>query len=901
MFFAKALGPVVTAYPNLSEADKAMLVGELHKLDALRDRTLSSQVGNDLLEDLATYHSRLHVLFQKFNIGDDGIKIAFGWFNASGKDTKHAVASHDLRFEGGAILFNLAVTMGVVAEGATAEADYKRGLALFQQAAGVVDWLHQVIGSGLLIPPSCDLHAHHLEFLAAFFLASAQECFTLKALGDRAKDSLVAKLADGTAELFERTARLGDTARSFLSEQILRSVNSRALHYRAVAQFRRSAEALAGCRYGEEVARLQSAAALTERVAASYKRDAIPSEIASLSVQVQAALKRATKDNNIIYHEPLPTELVSSAGVVMAKSSAYAKKEIPTGSYPLSDLLPDWDVQLRITQGYKQKMAICEHIKENMKGLEESEKAALAELGLPAALEAVESPSGIPEAVLAKAAEVRAKGGLEGIRDTIAGKEKARQECEDIFRAVSDALRAENEQDNALRKIYGQQWARPASSALTENLRARLSSLRTVLSQAEDADLKVRDQVATYEAAIGKLLSEGMQLPECPRIEGSAAAQELRQLLDLLTATVADRQGSVTQTCKPESELPVLEQMLASCSGEHAARSQELLGRIRSVAGHLAATKQTHASIIAARQSALQELDAAYQAYVQLHAYLDEGTAFYANLRARLEALQVEASDYSMCRQLEADDFKEHLNEAMELESKKKAQAAAQVQAQQQQAAQLQAQQQQAAQVQAQQATATVQPQKPQAQPSSPLTPGQWNPSMPVTYASAEPAQSSAASGGYAYPPYPPQQAQPQQHYPAHQPGQQDSHFYSSPTMPSYGAQAPALYQQAPYSLPAAPPSGQPLYYQQPQQPYSVPYPPYSGGYPPQQQPPQAFAGGPPLHGAPPPPPYGDYQQQQQHRQSASYGSPQQPSRPQQQQQGQPPFSQPPYSPQHPQ
>ncbi|KAJ1988581.1 pH-response regulator protein palA/rim20 [Dimargaris cristalligena] len=142
--------------------------------------------------------------------------------------------------------------------------------------------------SASLPPPTCapaDFQPRYLDVFILTMLAQAQECFWQKAVTDRMKNSLVAKLAVQTAAFY---AQAGEAIRhsSIHSQFPARWSTHLAIkqaHFEAAAQFRQSCVDLDADQFGQEISRLQWAQQRVRTALAAAANVSFPSSFSSAS------------------------------------------------------------------------------------------------------------------------------------------------------------------------------------------------------------------------------------------------------------------------------------------------------------------------------------------------------------------------------------------------------------------------------------------------------------------------------------------------------------------------------------------------------------------------------------------------------------------------------------------
>ncbi len=121
---------------------------------------------------------------------------------------------------------------------------------------------------------------------------------------DRYKDASIAKLAAKVSDLYNLAgeAAMGSEA---ISSSWIHHMSAKHHHFAAAAQYRAACECLEKRKYGEEVARLRDAVACVgeglKEGKGSYLSKIVIEDLNSLKRRVEDHLKRAERDNDVIY------------------------------------------------------------------------------------------------------------------------------------------------------------------------------------------------------------------------------------------------------------------------------------------------------------------------------------------------------------------------------------------------------------------------------------------------------------------------------------------------------------------------------------------------------------------------------------------------------------------------
>lgn len=219
------------------------------------------------------------------------------------------VSQNNIRFELASILFNLAALYSQLAvslnrstsEGLKAANNY------FCQAAGVMAYLKDEIIPNLCTVPPKDMDVPTLESLEQLLLAQAQECSWQMAIKNGYKDALIGRLAAKVSDYYDQAAEFG-TRSDTISTEWIHHTTAKHHHFAAAAQYRAACDCLEKRKYGEEVARLRdSVVCVNEALKESrWINKVVLGDLNGLKTKVTEDLKRAEKDNDVIYLKPVP-------------------------------------------------------------------------------------------------------------------------------------------------------------------------------------------------------------------------------------------------------------------------------------------------------------------------------------------------------------------------------------------------------------------------------------------------------------------------------------------------------------------------------------------------------------------------------------------------------------------
>lgn len=216
-----------------------------------------------------------------------------------------ATTQNNLQFERANILYNLASLYSQLATNSgrdTSAAGLKAACNYYCAAAGVLKYLQETIIPELRSTPPDDMDVMTLACLEQLMLAQAQECFWIKAVTDKNKDSVIARLAASVSDYYNSAYEFGIKSNSIRGEWTYH-MDAKHHHFGAAAQYRQAQDCLEKSKYGEEVARLKECldTAVEALKNGRYLNKQVQDDLYFLKEKVSQDLKQAEKDNDLIY------------------------------------------------------------------------------------------------------------------------------------------------------------------------------------------------------------------------------------------------------------------------------------------------------------------------------------------------------------------------------------------------------------------------------------------------------------------------------------------------------------------------------------------------------------------------------------------------------------------------
>lgn len=456
---------------------------------------------------LTGYAAQLRWLGGKFPID---LGVDFPWYPALGFNTAKPILQNNIRFELANILFNLAALYSQLAfaTNRTTSDGLKTASGYGSAAAGVLYFLKTEIIPDMRSTPPEDMDNVTLESLEQLCLAQAQECFWQKAVKDGMKDATIARLA---AKVSDYYSTAGDYAikSDAISTEWIHHMAAKHHHFAAAAQYRQSRDCLEKRKYGEEVARLQdSITCVNEALKESrWINRTVLGDLNGLKTRVAEDLKRAEKDNDVIYLLPVPpkSELktLDRANMVAAKPPKDVVEGIemlvaggPFGHPLFAKLVPYAVHKAASIYQERRDRIVNQSIIAELEAMTTRLRDLLQSLSLPGSLQALEKPLGLPPSLVSKAEELRQQDAFYRLRRSMEDTAKLKVNDQTIYDEGRELLTSEKIEDERARAKYGtERWARQPSEVALQKLYSQSNDIKGYLKSAAASDDLIQSKV----------------------------------------------------------------------------------------------------------------------------------------------------------------------------------------------------------------------------------------------------------------------------------------------------------------------------------------------------------------------------------------------------------------------
>lgn len=491
------------------------------------------------ISNLFNYYYMIQDVRSKFP--DQGVLL--DWYSTLGHNPKHCQItswtqeSAQIVFQIGSVYSSLAAQQsGVTDEGIRNACNHlKLAAGCFQHA----------LQYNVSLP---DFDVATLLTLRLLALAQAQEVTWLKAITNPSmKNTVVARLAAKVAELYEEARTQGQTS-PLITQDWLNTIKVKECHFTAVAHYRMSIVALDLLDHGGQVAHLRVALSQCKE-ASKYKRyvsAAVLEDHDGLSNVVSSALAGAEKDNNLIYLKPVPEKLDLNTieGVLMVKSQLPPELEARPEDMKVafSTLIPFTIVQASQAFQERQDAYVSDVVKEPLQAMDRIFSKFLADLNLPASIDAIQKPEELPDSILAHSREILAMGGPEIIEHSMNETQKLAETCKNLVLGCLNILDMDKHEDDLLRKREGEaRWTRPDSDTAFSNYRSRIGVMQSYLEQGKLSDQILRQGFENIKPVLEMYCAGKDQLSRLiPKAESASLDPEVGKAVATLRALLND-------------------------------------------------------------------------------------------------------------------------------------------------------------------------------------------------------------------------------------------------------------------------------------------------------------------------------------------------------------------------
>ncbi|POW01983.1 hypothetical protein PSHT_12257 [Puccinia striiformis] len=657
---------------------------EISALDRCRQDALRGSAGSDITgrDLLYKYFGQLELLELRF----PEVRVPFPWKDAfTGKE----ISQLSLAYEKASVIFNIAATLSSLAaqQNRTSTEGIRRAFHNFRCAAGMFTY----INDNFLHAPSTDLSREVVKVLVQLMIAQATEVFVERMTEEKEKKPFGLRARVSTQAAFLYGSVIEDVKELVNKGIFERSwtwlVQCKHKYFVSLAQYQRSLADSASSKHGDALARLQiaeTAAKEASRYATSFSTSyttassagsaTLPSDAATSLLELtkthlalcNEAKVSEQRDNDLIYHEALPSEAAlppiekSSVGEPIAIQEVYGAPEVqkvvgqdifvrlvPLSVHQSSSLYSEEKAKLIRTEGERCETADTELI------------TALEFVGLPTSLdkfsdlvnngssrlcEMTEPPMQVIEwaEAVQQAKEVKP---IERMWEELTSlRNKALQDLDSVEQKLdTDARDCEQ-----MRVQYDHLWEQQPSSNYTKAWRHSLKSHRESLEAARNLldvlDTNDEESEMSQMKNMVTAIQENISRLQAIKKERHGVLQDLKERIqadDISQLLILNRKAQILSLhCLPLS--------LKSFRRTQATAIQELTAHykalIESRRGKEVQERWTSAS--KRKTQATGRLEAAYQSHEEVRSSLLKGIHFYREIQTAVAEIQRQVESF---------------------------------------------------------------------------------------------------------------------------------------------------------------------------------------------------------------------------------------------------------------
>lgn len=512
--------------------------------------------------------------------------------------THKPTSQYSLAYEKASIIFNISAVLSChgANQNRSEDSGLKTAYHSFQAAAGMFTYINE----NFLHAPSTDLSRETVKALITVMLAQGQEVFLEKQIEDGKKVGLLAKLASQAAFLWSQAVEgIQDGVNKAVFERVwLLVAQIKAAHTASCAQYYQALADNDANAHGTAIARLLSAegtATTANRAANAFPATVLPSSNLGSDTgvilsdvtkrhlaSIQEKITEFSKDNDFIYHQPVPSE--ASLAVIPKLPAAKA--------IPVSELYAGQDIQriigpdifqrivpMQVTEAAsmydEEKAKLVRAETEKVEGADSELEAGLDYLRLPDSLNVLKGGGGDKDSLGVDKEFARwCREIAINHANFAASFERLEKEKNNIMQLLDNGLRQLDMEASVcekMRRKYGDDWTQQPSARLTATLRNDARNYKGAIEEAGTSDKTLWASFRQNEADIDEMRSAGeteeaevlyqramakagagknVASPGTPGLSGGMEGDLLGEEIDEGGASVADQIAQVEDLMK---------------------------------------------------------------------------------------------------------------------------------------------------------------------------------------------------------------------------------------------------------------------------------------------------------------------------------------------------------------
>ncbi|QHS76361.1 Rim20p [Saccharomyces paradoxus] len=610
---------------------------------AARNNAITPDISIGGLCELKEYYAILLQLEKKF----PNNQIEFRWFQTLSQKSR-GCSQYSLQWEKLTIIYNIGCMYSLLALNSNNDAaeSLKTSCLYFQNAAGCFEYvLEQQVALGTT--PVVDDAT--LNALTSLMLAQAQECFWFKAVQDKLKDSLIAKLSQQIVDFYSGAISNAQRGKLIRNDWI-NHLKAKKAYFSAVTYYRIALSFNEKKQFGNAVKALQ--------MAMQFVNESKLSSQAKFKTVIESSLKEAQRDNDFIYLQQVPSELPATKPALMVKPSCTATLLPSIEKELFKDLIPIEVMDYCTAYNERQDEYIEQRVTKPLISLNKLLKESMSTIQIPQGLTTV--------------SEAELSHYQASLNNLCINNKNVKTELDKIEQILNE----EAFTDNQLRLKHGTlHWTLPESSTINTTYYEKLKKVRGYIDQGIAIDKQTYE---IFQSIDKNLIGSEIRLPE--------SSDPLTNKVKMI---IQERNEYIDKTRRKSSEYRILPKIITSYKKngtidfeaifvDHLKKFDEDLRYVNSTKQENnklieeVNLKEKHNSArsgieqkkmvrIDPRELYIEDLRYSFKLLDEVKENLSAGTTFYENLITSTSNLYNEVQEYDAARRMEKTKLDERL------------------------------------------------------------------------------------------------------------------------------------------------------------------------------------------------------------------------------------------------
>lgn len=493
---------------------------DISKVAAARNNAITPDISVGGLDALKKYYAILLQLEKKF----PNNQIEFTWFQTLSQKS-HGCGQYSLQWEKLTIIYNIGCMYSLLALDSNSDSadSLKKSCLYFQNGAGCFKYVldHQATLKTEAVVDDSTANA-----LTSLMLAQAQECFWFKAVQDKHKDSLVAKLSQQIVDFYAES--ISDSQKGkLIRNDWTNHLKAKKAYFSAVTYYRMALSFNEKKQFGSMVKALQTAL--------QFVNESTLSSSGKFKTVIESALKEAQRDNDFIYLQQVPSELqtIHPASMVKPSSIVGLLPSVDDTEQLFKDLIPIEVMDYCTAYNERQDKYVEQRVINPLTSLNKLLKESMTTFQIPQELKTI--------------SDTELKQYQASLNNLQVNNENIQSELDNITHILNEEALSDNE----LRLKHGTlHWTLPESSTINAKYYEKLNKLKEYIDQGSAIDKQTNELFQTIDKT---LITSEIKLPE----SNDPLTNKIKQVIQ-------ERSEHIEKTKRKSSEYRILPKIISS-------------------------------------------------------------------------------------------------------------------------------------------------------------------------------------------------------------------------------------------------------------------------------------------------------------------------------------------------